>query len=110
MDSTMANARKPGPVCQMGHPVWVGDGTMCVAPSPAPGPVGTSTLIPGAAAPLARVRQSISISIAAGTTWDVAVRDLYKQGAEGVRAQALESVHVGGMTAEQAKFWAVGQR
>ena len=106
----MANARKPGPVCQMEHPVWVGDGTMCVAPSPAPGPVGTSTLVAGAAAPLPRVLQSITISIAGGTTWDVAVRELYRQGAEAVRAQALESVRIGGMTAEQAKLWAVGQR
>ncbi len=52
----------------------------------------------------------MSLSIAAETTWDAAVRELYNRGAEAVRAQALESVRMGRMTAEQAKFWAVGQR
>jgi hypothetical protein len=36
----VAGKRIPGPVCQVERPVWVQDGNMCIAPAPAPGPVG----------------------------------------------------------------------
>src|SRR5271169_6084949 len=36
----MAGERTPGPVCQVERPEWVQDGTMCVAASAAPNPVG----------------------------------------------------------------------
>jgi hypothetical protein len=36
----MAAQRIPGPTCQMERPSRVQDGTMCIAPSPIPGPVG----------------------------------------------------------------------
>jgi hypothetical protein len=40
----MAGKRAAGSVCQWERPVGVDDGTMCVAPTPAPGPVGTLDL------------------------------------------------------------------
>jgi len=39
----MAGGRKPGPQCSHNHRVNIDDGTMCLAPSPIPGPLGTAS-------------------------------------------------------------------
>jgi hypothetical protein len=41
----MAGARKPGPQCSYNDPVDINDGTMCLAKSPTPGPVGISPFL-----------------------------------------------------------------
>jgi hypothetical protein len=110
----VAGERTPGPVCQVERPVFVQDGTMCVAPTPAPGPVGSEPRRwtppePGALSG-AQVTQSVSISIGAETTWEAAVREVYNQSAEAIKAQGQEFVRSGVMTAEEAKVWVNGQR
>jgi len=110
----MAGERTPGPVCQVERPVCVQDGTMCIAPSPAPGPVGSEPLqwapLEAGALSDSQVTQSVSISIGAETTWEAAVREVYNSSAEAIKAQGREFVKSGVMTAEEAKVWVNGQR
>jgi hypothetical protein len=110
----MAGKRTPGPVCQVERHVWVQDGTMCVAPAPSPGPVGSGSLRAGLTEPgevsAASATQSISISIGAEMTWEAAVRAVYIRSAEAIREQGQEFVRTGAMTAEEAKVWVNGQR
>ncbi|MGA8030701.1 MAG: hypothetical protein WB992_26450 [Bryobacteraceae bacterium] len=105
----MAAKRTPGATCQAQRPAQVQDGTMCVAASPAPGPVGVPTAA-ASSAQSARITQEISFSLGAEMTWDAAVREFYKRAAQAIRAQANELVTNGALTAEQAKLWANGQR
>ena len=110
----MAGKRNPGPVCQVERPVWVQDGNMCVAPSPAAGPVGLGSFRaelpePGAFSS-AGATQSVAISIGAETTWDSAVREVYNRSADAIREQGQKLVRSGAMTAEEAKVWVNGQR
>src|ERR1039457_4401938 len=42
----MAGSRKPGPQCSYNDRVNVDDGTMCLAQSPTPGPLGTTSGLP----------------------------------------------------------------
>jgi len=41
----MAYGKIPGPLCQYQSPVEIADGTMCLQPSPAPGPIGVSSAL-----------------------------------------------------------------
>jgi hypothetical protein len=45
----VAAARKPGPQCAHGNPVAIDDGTLCLAQSPTPGPLGASAILPAKA-------------------------------------------------------------
>jgi hypothetical protein len=115
----MCGNRTPGPTCQVENPVEIDDGTMCVAATPVPGPVcaspptscdtGPPATVATYSAPL-QAFESASIYLGAESTWDSIVRDVYKAGAEAIRAQGQELVRTGQMTAEQAKVWTNGQR
>ena len=116
----MAGGRRPGPVCQAEEPVTVDDGTMCLAPTPAPGPNGLWTgAHPATAGGPVRISsadeperavQSASISLGAATSWESAVREVYNRGAAAIREQAREFVRTGQMTPEEARVWSNGQR
>lgn len=40
----MGGGAPPGPMCQVENPITIDDGTMCLAPSPLPGPIGLESL------------------------------------------------------------------
>jgi hypothetical protein len=105
-------------MCQVEDPVKVDDGTMCLAQTPVPGPLGLTTSQRSENAPTQlatawkpeRAVQDVSISLGAETTWDSIVREVYNKGALAIRTQAQALVRTGQMTAEEAKVWANGQR
>lgn len=115
----MGGKRTPGPMCQVDHPIKVKDGTMCLASTPLPGPLGLHTSrtakghMPTSLATARKPEQAteeIAISLGAETTWDSIVRDVYNKGAQGIRTQAGELVRTGQMNLDEAKIWANGQR
>src|SRR6185295_11674846 len=113
----MGGGRPQGPMCQVEYPICIDDGTMCLAASPLPGPLGaTSQSIQPKPPALATAQQperqieSVAVSLGAEMTWDSVVRQVYNKGAAAIRAQAEQLVRTGQMTAEQAKLWANGQR
>ena len=107
----MAGERNPGPVCQIEAPVSIDTGTMCLAVSPTPGPVGQPVYNP---TPVdfsaADATQEISIYLGTEASWDAIVRDIYNKGAAAIRDQAQQLVQSGRMTPEEAKLWANSQR
>jgi len=107
-------------MCQVEYPIYIDTGTMCLAASPLPGPLGLVTpqgiqlsnpppVLATAQNPERKV-ESVAVSLGAGMTWDSVVRDVYNKGAAAIKAQAQQLVRTGQMTAEQAKVWANGQR
>ena len=86
----MAGKKVPGPVCGATVPSdAVEDGTLCRAPSPPPGPVGTQD---GHTAqyvtPAFKVAIDIPFSIAPHMTWDAYQRALYEKLNEAIQRQA----------------------
>src|ERR1041384_1384962 len=116
----MGGGRPQGPMCQVKNPIYIDQGTMCLAASPFPGPIGLTTSqairLSNPPALLATAQhpeqefESVAVSLGAETTWDSVVRQIYNKGAAAIRAQAEQLVRTGQMTAEQAKVWANGQR
>jgi hypothetical protein len=110
----MAGNKIPGPVRQMKEHLCVRDGTMCVAVSPLPGPVGalsrggTTWNLSGLLQ--AKVEQGISIPIAELTTRATLVRSADRRASEAIEAQARQFVRAGGMTIEESRAWFIGQR
>src|SRR5277367_3414787 len=110
----MAGNKIPGPVRQMKEHLRVRDGTMCVAVSPLPGPVGASSR-GGIAWNLSgllqtKVERSISIPITELTTRATLIRSIDRRAAEAIEALARQFVGVGGMTIEESRDWLVGER
>jgi hypothetical protein len=106
----MAGGRLPGSTGNSDYAVAIDDGTLCLAATPAPGPLRDRTPPTREESPATRAGQEISIALGADMTWDSVVRQIYIASAKAIQEQAEQMVRSGAMSPAEASTWANGQR
>jgi hypothetical protein len=103
----MGGGRRPGPMCQEAYPVEIDDGTMCLMPSPTPGPLCSVSDLSDWDALEASIDslQATAVNFGRAFINDARVRENYVRKIAQTSQEILDDVRLGRATAgEGARF------